>query len=155
MSNYAITGVAGFVAPRHLKAINTVGGRLVAATDPHDAVGVLDQYSFDTRFFTEIERFDRHLEKLRRGPEDQRIHYVSICSPNYLHDAHIRLALRVRAHAICEKPLVINPWNLVPLRDLEEETGCRVYPVLQLRLHPAVGALKRRPPRGPAGRFDV
>ena len=110
--NFAMTGAAGFVAPRHLKAIDDTGHRLVAAVDPHDAVGVLDRYSFDVRFFTEIERFDRHLEKLRRGPEDERVHYVSICSPNYLHDAHIRLALRVGADAICEKPLVINPWNL-------------------------------------------
>ena len=107
--NFALTGAAGFVAPRHLKAIKDTGNRLVAAADPHDAVGVLDRYSFDVRFFTEIERFDRHLEKLRRGPEAERVHYVSICSPNYLHDAHIRLALRVGAHAICEKPLVINP----------------------------------------------
>lgn len=144
MKNFAITGVAGFVAPRHLAAIRGVGGRLLAATDPHDAVGVLDQYSFDTRFFTEIERFDRHLEKLRRGGDADRVHYLSICSPNYLHDAHIRLALRVRAHAICEKPLVINPWNLTPLAQLEEETGCRVFTVLQLRLHPVLQAFREK-----------
>src|SRR5438874_6475042 len=130
--NFAITGAAGFVAPRHLKAIKDTGNRLVAAADPHDAVGVLDRYAFDVRFFTEIERFDRHLEKLRRGPEADRVRYVSICSPNYLHDAHIRLALRVGADAICEKPLVINPWNLEGLRELESETGRQVNTVLPL-----------------------
>jgi len=144
MSNFALTGVAGFVAPRHLKAINDTGNRLVAAVDPHDAVGVLDRYSFNVRFFTEIERFDRHLEKLRRGDRADRVDYVSICSPNYLHDAHIRLALRVGADVICEKPLVINPWNLDALQELEHETGKRVYTVLQLRLHPALIALRER-----------
>jgi len=144
MKNFAITGVAGFVAPRHLEAIRATGNRLVAAADPHDAVGVLDRYAFDVRFFTEIERFDRHLEKLRRGPEEQRVHYLSICTPNYLHDAHIRLALRVGADAICEKPLVINPWNLDALEELERETGRRVSTILQLRLHPTLQALKRR-----------
>jgi UDP-N-acetyl-2-amino-2-deoxyglucuronate dehydrogenase len=142
--NFAITGVAGFVAPRHLRAIRDTGNRLVAAVDPHDAAGLLDQYSFDVRFFTEIERFDRHLEKLRRGPAEDRVQYVSVCSPNYLHDAHVRLALRLGAHAICEKPLVINPWNLDALQELETESGCRVYTVLQLRLHPALIALRER-----------
>jgi UDP-N-acetyl-2-amino-2-deoxyglucuronate dehydrogenase len=142
--NFAMTGVAGFVAPRHLKAINDTGHRLVAAVDPHDAVGVLDKYAFDVRFFTEIERFDRHLEKLRRGPEADRVDYVSVCSPNYLHDAHIRLALRVGAHVICEKPLVINPWNLDALQELEGETGRRVNTVLQLRLHPQLIALREK-----------
>jgi UDP-N-acetyl-2-amino-2-deoxyglucuronate dehydrogenase len=142
--NFALTGAAGFVAPRHLKAIRDTGHRLVAAVDPHDAVGVLDRYSFDVRFFTEFERFDRHLEKLRRGPEADRVQYVSICSPNYLHDAHIRMALRVGAHAICEKPLVINPWNLDALQELEQETGGRVNTVLQLRLHPQLIALRDR-----------
>ena len=144
MKNFALTGAAGYIAPRHLEAIKSTGNRLVAAVDPHDAVGVLDRYSFDVRFFTEIERFDRHLEKLRRGPEADRVHYVSICSPNYLHDAHIRLALRVGADAICEKPLVINPWNLDALKELEEETGGRVHTVLQLRLHPQLMALRDR-----------
>jgi UDP-N-acetyl-2-amino-2-deoxyglucuronate dehydrogenase len=144
MKNFAITGVAGYVAPRHLKAIRDTGHRLVAAADPHDAVGVLDRYALDVRFFTEIERFDRHLEKLRRGPEPERVHYVSICSPNYLHDAHIRLALRIGADAICEKPIVINPWNLDALQELERETGQRVFTVLQLRLHPQLIALRER-----------
>lgn len=141
---FAVIGVAGFVAPRHLSAIHAVGGRLVAATDPHDVAGVLDRYSFDVRFFPEIERFDRHLEKLRRGPEEHRLDYVSICSPNYLHDAHIRLALRGGADAICEKPLVINPWNVGPLEELERETGKRVYPVLQLRGHEGLRALRAK-----------
>jgi UDP-N-acetyl-2-amino-2-deoxyglucuronate dehydrogenase len=144
MKNFAMTGVAGFVAPRHLQAIRDTGNRLVAAVDPHDAVGVLDRYSFQVRFFTEFERFDRHLEKLRRGPENERVHYLSICSPNYLHDAHIRLALRVGADAICEKPLVINPWNLDALRELERETGRRVTTILQLRVHPDLMALRQR-----------
>jgi UDP-N-acetyl-2-amino-2-deoxyglucuronate dehydrogenase len=152
MKNFAITGVGGFVAPRHLKAINDTGNRLVAASDPHDSVGVLDRYSFDVRFFTEIERFDRHLEKLRRGPEAERVHYVSICSPNYLHDAHIRLALRVGAHVICEKPIVINPWNLDALEELEHESGRTVNTVLQLRLHPSLIALKQRLDAEPSGR---
>jgi UDP-N-acetyl-2-amino-2-deoxyglucuronate dehydrogenase len=153
--NFALTGAAGYVAPRHLQAIKDTGHRLVAAVDPHDAVGVLDRYSFDVRFFTEIERFDRHLEKLRRGPDESRVHYVSICSPNYLHDAHIRLALRVGAHVVCEKPLVINPWNLDALAALEEETGCRVYTVLQLRLHPQLVALRDRLNAEPSRRHDV
>jgi UDP-N-acetyl-2-amino-2-deoxyglucuronate dehydrogenase len=144
MHNFAVTGVGGFVAPRHLKAITATGNRLIAAIDPHDAVGILDRYSFDVRFFTEFERFDRHLEKLRRGPEERRVHYVSVCSPNYLHDAHVRLALRVGADVICEKPLVINPWNLDALQELEQETGRRVFTVLQLRVHPALVDLKRR-----------
>jgi UDP-N-acetyl-2-amino-2-deoxyglucuronate dehydrogenase len=140
--NFAICGVAGYVAERHLKAIHDTGNVLVAAVDPHDAVGILDRFSFAVRFFTEIERFDRHLEKLRRGPQADRVSYLSICSPNYLHDAHIRLALRVGADAICEKPLVINPWNLDALEELERETRRRVFAILQLRLHPALTRLK-------------
>ena len=119
MNNFALIGAAGFVAPRHLHAISAVGGHLIAAVDPHDSVGVLDRYFHDCRFFTEIERFDRHLEKLRRISNEERVHYVSICSPNYLHDAHVRLALRLHTNAICEKPLVISPWNLEPLQELE------------------------------------
>ncbi len=142
--NFALTGVAGFVAPRHLQAIQATGNRLVAACDPHDAVGVLDRYSFDVRYFREFERFDRHLEKLRRGPEADRVHFVSVCSPNYLHDAHVRFALRIGADAVCEKPLVINPWNLDALADLEAETGRRAYTVLQLRVHPQLAALRER-----------
>jgi len=153
--NFAVTGVAGFVAPRHLKAIHDTGNRVVAAVDPHDAVGLLDRFGFDVRFFTEFERFDRHLEKLRRGPEADRVHYVTVCSPNYLHDAHMRAALRVGADAICEKPLVINPWNLDALQDLEHETGRRVNTVLQLRLHPALAAFKEQLRAGAKKRYAV
>ena len=144
MKNFAITGVGGYVAPRHLRAIYDTGNRLVAAFDPKDSVGLLDQYSFDVRFFTEYERFDRHLEKLRRGSEEERVHMLSICAPNYLHDAHCRMALRIGADAICEKPLVINPWNLDALEELEHEYGKRIYSVLQLRLHPKLVELRQR-----------
>ncbi|MHB8132768.1 MAG: Gfo/Idh/MocA family protein [Anaerolineaceae bacterium] len=144
MKNFALIGAAGYIAPRHLKAIRDTGNKLVAAIDPHDSVGLLDSYSFDTRFFTEIERFDRHLEKLRRGPdaEQNRVHWVSICSPNYLHDAHCRLAMRVGADVICEKPLVINPWNLDQLEQLEQETGRKIFNILQLRVHPQLVKLR-------------
>jgi UDP-N-acetyl-2-amino-2-deoxyglucuronate dehydrogenase len=142
--NFALLGAAGFVAPRHLRAIAETGNELIAACDPHDAVGVLDQYFLNAKFFTEVERFDRHLEKLRRRSPEERVHYVSICTPNYLHDAHVRLALRVGAHAICEKPLVINPWNLDQLLELERESGSRVFTVLQLRQLPSLAALAGR-----------
>jgi UDP-N-acetyl-2-amino-2-deoxyglucuronate dehydrogenase len=148
--NFALTGVAGYIAPRHLRAIRDTGNRLVAAFDPSDSVGVLDQYAFDVRFFTEFERFDRHLEKLRRTSESQRVHYISVCSPNYLHDAHCRLALRIGADAICEKPLVINPWNLDALQELEHETGHRIWTVLQLRVHPKLTELRDALRRGSA-----
>ncbi|MDP3278746.1 MAG: Gfo/Idh/MocA family oxidoreductase [Deltaproteobacteria bacterium] len=144
MKNFALTGAGGYIAPRHLRAIRDTHNNLVAAMDPKDSVGVLDQYSFDVRFFTEFERFDRHLEKLRRAGESKRIHWLSICSPNYLHDAHCRLGLHVGADVICEKPLVINPWNLEPLRELEQETGRKIYTVLQLRVHPKLIALRER-----------
>lgn len=140
MLSFALIGAAGFVAPRHLQAIASVGGRLEAASDPSDSVGVLDQFFPQARFFTEIERFDRHLEKLRR--QGQGVDYVSICSPNYLHDAHVRLALRTRAHAICEKPLVISPWNLDALSALEREFERRVWTILQLRHLPAIRELR-------------
>jgi UDP-N-acetyl-2-amino-2-deoxyglucuronate dehydrogenase len=127
-----------------MRAIRDTGNRLVAAVDPHDSVGVLDTFGFEVAYFREIERLDRHLEKLRRGPESGRVDFVSVCSPNYLHDAHVRLALRVHAHAICEKPIVINPWNLDALALLEREFDRRVYTVLQLRHHPALLALRGR-----------
>lgn len=142
--NFAVIGVGGYVAPRHLRAIHETGHRLVAAVDPNDSVGILDRYSYDARYFREIERFDRHLDKLRRGPEEDRIDWVTVCSPNYLHDAHIRLALRNGANALCEKPVVLNPWNLDALRELEMETGRRVFTVLQLRLHPQLIQLRDR-----------
>jgi UDP-N-acetyl-2-amino-2-deoxyglucuronate dehydrogenase len=141
--NFAVIGVGGYVAPRHLRAIRDTGNRLMAAVDPKDSVGILDQYSFEVKFFTEIERFDRHMEKLRRGPEENQIHYISVCSPNYLHDAHCRLALRVGADVICEKPLVINPWNFDALEELEEETKHRIHTILQLRVHPELIKLKQ------------
>ena len=142
MSNFAIIGAAGYIAPRHLKAIRETGHRLVAAYDPQDSVGVLDSYFPETDFFTEFERFDRHLEKLKRS--GQGVDYVSICSPNYLHDAHIRFGLRHGAHVICEKPLVLNPWNAEALKINELESGKRVSTILQLRLHPAIIALKNK-----------
>ena len=144
MKNFAITGVAGYIAPRHLQAIKDTGNQLVAAVDPHDSVGILDKYFPDVSFFTEFERFDRHLEKLRREHTDHKVDYLSICSPNNLHDAHIRLALRVGAHAICEKPLVLNPWNLDALQELENESSARVFTVLQLRVHPVLLELKQK-----------
>lgn len=153
--NFALTGAAGYVAPRHLQAIRDTGNRLVAAVDPHDSVGILDQYFPEAAFFTEVERFDRHLEKLRRGPEEGRVHALSVCSPNHLHDAHIRLALRIGADAICEKPLVLNPWNLDVLEELEAEYGRRVWTVLQLRLHPDLVALRQRLQAGPQRRHQV
>lgn len=150
--NFAIMGVGGFVAPRHLNAIYETGNRVVAAADPNDSVGILDKFGFDIRFFREIERFDRHLDKLRRGPADGRVEYVSICSPNYLHDAHARIALRNGADAICEKPLVINPWNLDALESLEAETSRRIYTILQLRVHPDLVALREDLLSGADGR---
>ena len=144
MKNFAITGVAGYIAPRHLKAIKDTGNELIAAMDPHDSVGILDNYFPQSTFFTEFERFERHLEMLKREGEGKNINYLSICSPNHLHDAHIRLALRIGADAICEKPLVINPWNLDALQLIEEETGRKVYIVLQLRVHTSILALKRK-----------
>ncbi len=140
--NFSLIGAGGYVAPRHMKAIKDTGNELVSALDIHDSVGVLDRYFPQAQFFTEFERYDRHAEKLRRLDEEQRIHYVSICSPNYLHDAHIRFALRIGAHAICEKPLVLNPWNLDALSEFEQEYGKRINCVLQLRLHPAIISLK-------------
>ena len=144
LKNFALTGAAGYVAPRHLKAIRDTGNRLVAAVDPHDSVGILDSYFPNAAFFTEFERFDRHLEKLRRADGNDDVQFVSVCSPNHLHDAHIRLALRIGADAICEKPLVLNPWNVDALAELEEETGQRVFTILQLRVHPALIELRER-----------
>lgn len=150
--NFALIGAAGYIAPRHLQAIHETGQRLVAALDPSDSVGILDRWFPQARFFVEFERFDRHAEKLRRLDPEQRIHVVSICSPNYLHDAHIRFALRIHADALCEKPLVLNPWNLDALEDLETEFGRRVHTILQLRLHPAIVALRERIASEPGGR---
>lgn len=150
--NFAIIGVGGYIAPRHLRAIRDTGNRIVAAIDPKDSVGLLDQYSYDIQFFTEIERFDRHLERLRRGAEQNRVQYVSICTPNYLHDAHCRLGMRIGADVICEKPLVINPWNLDALQEIEQETGRRINTVLQLRVHPALIELREKLLAGRSGK---
>lgn len=136
MKNFALIGVAGFIAPRHLKAIKETGNVLVAAMDKFDSVGIIDSYFPEAAFFTEFERFDRHLDKLRR--QGEKIDYISICSPNYLHDAHIRFALRQQADAICEKPMVLNPWNVDALSDIEKETGKKINTILQLRLHPEI-----------------
>lgn len=139
---FALIGAAGYIAPRHLKAIKETGNTLVAALDPFDSVGIMDSYFPDAAFFTEPERFDRHLDKLRR--QDEPVDYVTICSPNYLHDAHIRMALRNGAHAICEKPIVLNPWNIEALQQIEQETGKNVYTILQVRHHPAIISLRER-----------
>src|SRR5215813_3154203 len=142
MPSFALVGAAGYVAPRHMKAIHAVGGDLKVAYDPNDSVGILDSYYPDAHFFTEFERFDRHVDKLRlRG---EKIDYVSICSPNHLHYAHCRFALRSGADAICEKPLVLNPWNIDGLAEIERETGRKISTILQLRLHPAIQALKAK-----------
>lgn len=141
MYDFALIGAAGFIAPRHMAAIKATGHRLVAAMDPSDSVGVIDTYFPDAAFFTEFERFDRHIDKLRREA-GIRIDFVSICSPNYLHDSHIRFALRSDADAICEKPLVVNPWNIDGLIDAEQASGRRVNTILQLRLHPEICRLR-------------
>lgn len=142
MKNFALIGAAGFVAPRHMKAITETGNRLVAAYDPNDSVGIIDSYAPDARFFTEFERFDRHVDKLHRQNRDTQIDFVSVCSPNYLHDSHVRFALRSGADAICEKPAVLNPWNIDGLQEIERDTGRRVNTILQLRLHPAIIELR-------------
>lgn len=139
---FGLIGVGGYVAPRHMKAIKAVGGDLIAAVDPKDSVGIMDSHFPDARFFVEFERFDRHIDKLRRSGTG--VDYISICSPNYLHDAHCRFALRSDAHAICEKPLVLNPWNLDGLAELQQDTGKQISTILQLRLHPAIQALKQK-----------
>lgn len=141
--NFALIGAAGYIAPRHLKAIQDTQNTLIAALDKFDSVGIMDQYFPKADFFTEFERFDRHLEKLKRH-QNITLDYVSICSPNYLHDAHIRMALRSGAHAICEKPIVLNPWNIDALSAIEKESDGNIYTILQLRLHSAIIALKAK-----------
>ena len=141
MNKFALIGAAGYIAPKHLTAIKATRGVLIACLDPHDSVGVLDSYFPNASFFTEFERFDRHLEKLARKGEG--VNYVSICSPNYLHDAHVRFAMRINAHAICEKPLVLTPWNIDALNQISEEYEKNIYTILQLRLHPEIIKLKK------------
>lgn len=147
--NFVLIGAAGYVAPRHLQAIRATGHQLVAALDKNDSVGVLDSYFPNAAFFTEFERFDRHLEKLQR--QGLALDYVSVCSPNYLHDAHIRFGLRLGAQVICEKPLTLNPWNIDGLADRVRETGLGVYNILQLRLHPSIVALREQIAAAPPG----
>lgn len=142
MKNFALIGAAGYIAPRHMQAIKATGNNLVAALDPNDSVGIIDSYFPEAKFFTEFERFDRHVDKLHRGGSSDRIDYISICSPNYLHDSHMRFALRSGADAICEKPLVLNPWNIDGLLEIEKDTGCKVNTILQLRVHPSIVALR-------------
>lgn len=142
MKNFALIGAAGYVAPRHMRAIQDTGNQLVAALDKSDSVGILDSFFPKADFFIEFERFDRHVDKLKRSPE--KVDYVSICTPNYLHDAHIRFALRNNAHAICEKPLVLNPWNVEALKQAEAQYQQRIFTILQLRLHPSIVALKEK-----------
>jgi UDP-N-acetyl-2-amino-2-deoxyglucuronate dehydrogenase len=156
MKNFALIGAAGYIAPRHMKAMKDTGNTLAAAYDPNDSVGVIDSYFPNAAFFTEFERFDRHLEKVKR--DGHKMDYVAICSPNYLHDAHIRFGLRYGADVICEKPIVLNPWNIDALEELEKETGHNIYNILQLRLHPAIIDLRNRVANAPVDKvfeFDL
>jgi UDP-N-acetyl-2-amino-2-deoxyglucuronate dehydrogenase len=154
MKDFALIGAAGFIAPRHLRAIKDTGNRLVAALDKFDSVGIMDSYFPDASFFVEYERFDRHIEKLHRSGKS--IDYLSVCSPNYLHDSHIRFGLRHGATVICEKPLVLNPWNVEALDQLQKETGKQVFNILQLRLHPDIIELKEKVAKSDPNKiFDV
>ncbi len=153
MKRFALIGAAGYIAPRHMKAIKDSGNDLIAAYDPYDGVGIMDSNFPDADFFTEFERFDRHIDKLRRSGEP--IDFVSICSPNYLHDAHIRFGLKNGCDVICEKPLVLNPWNLDALQEIEKETSKKVYTILQLRLHPSIIALREKVLKNPEIVHDV
>jgi UDP-N-acetyl-2-amino-2-deoxyglucuronate dehydrogenase len=154
MKNFALIGAGGYIAPRHMKAVKDTGNKLIAALDKHDSVGILDSYFPETEFFVEFERFDRHIEKLRRlGTQTD---YVAVCSPNYLHDAHIRFGLRIGADVICEKPLVLNPWNIDGLTEIEKETGKKIFTILQLRLHPAIMALREKVQKNSSGKkYDI
>lgn len=156
MSNFALIGAAGYIAPRHMRAIKDTGHDLVAALDKNDSVGIIDSFFPDADFFTEFERFDRHIDKLRRQNGSRQIDFVSVCSPNYLHDSHMRFGLRSQANVICEKPLVLNPWNIDGLQEIERETGKKINTILQLRLHPTIIALKQKVAASPADKkFDV
>jgi UDP-N-acetyl-2-amino-2-deoxyglucuronate dehydrogenase len=154
MKDFALIGAAGYIAPRHLKAIKNTGNNLVAAYDPFDSVGIMDSYFPDSDFFVEFERFDRHIDKLRR--KNKTIDFVSVCSPNYLHDSHIRFGLRNNANVICEKPIVLNPWNIDALEEIENETGKQIFSILQLRLHSSIKALREKVLNGPKDKiYDV
>lgn len=156
MKNFALVGAAGYIAVRHMKAIKDTGNNLLSALDKFDSVGVIDSYFPDADFFVEFERFDRHIDKRRR--KGDKVDYVTICTPNYLHDSHIRFALRQGADAICEKPIVLNPWNIDALAEIEKETGKNIYNILQLRLHPSIIELKKKVEEGPEDKiydFDL
>jgi UDP-N-acetyl-2-amino-2-deoxyglucuronate dehydrogenase len=154
MKNFALIGAAGYIAPRHLKAIKDTNNKLLAALDPYDGVGIMDSYFPKADFFTEFERFDRHVDKLKRN--GIKLDYVSICSPNFLHDSHIRFGLKNNADVICEKPIVLNPWNIEALKEIENETGQNIYNILQLRLHPSVIELKNKIDNGDPNKiYDV
>ncbi|NLR93941.1 MULTISPECIES: Gfo/Idh/MocA family protein [Flammeovirga] len=155
MKNFALIGAAGYIAPRHMKAIKDTGNTLMAAYDKFDSVGIIDSYFPNADFFVESERFDRHLEKLKYE-QDINMDYISICTPNYLHDSHIRMALRRGSDAICEKPLVLNPWNIDALSNVEKDTGKKIWNILQLRVHPSIIALKKKIENGPKDKiYDV
>lgn len=154
MKNFVLIGAAGYIAPRHMKAIKDTDNKLIAALDPYDGVGIMDSHFPEADFFTEFERFDRHIDKLQR--EDTKVDYVSICSPNFLHDSHIRFGLRTGADVICEKPIVLNPWNVEALKEIEKETRKNIYNILQLRLHPSVIELKNKVDKGdPDKIYDI
>jgi UDP-N-acetyl-2-amino-2-deoxyglucuronate dehydrogenase len=150
MKNFGLIGAAGYIAPRHMKAIKDTGNQMVAALDPSDSVGIIDSYFPQADFFTEFERFDRHVDKLRRAGDEKRLDFVSICSPNYLHDSHMRFGLRSGCDVICEKPVVLNPWNIDGIEEIERESGHRVSTILQLRLHPSIIALREKVQDGDA-----
>lgn len=153
IKNFAIIGIAGYIAPRHVKAIKDTGNKLIAALDPFDSVGFLDSYFPEADYFSEYERFDRHIDKLKR--QGIKTDYISICSPNYLHDSHIRFALKNGSEAICEKPLVLNPWNVDALAEIEKETGMKVNTILQLRLHPSIIKLKQKIEQNQQKIYDI
>jgi UDP-N-acetyl-2-amino-2-deoxyglucuronate dehydrogenase len=154
MKSFALISASGYIARRHMKAIKDTGNKLVAAFDPNDSVGIMDGYFPEASFFTEFERFDRHIDKLRRNGHP--VDFVSVCSPNYLHDSHIRFGLRNQADVICEKPIVLNPWNIDALEQIERESGKSIYSILQLRLHPSIIALREKVANAPANKvFDV
>lgn len=154
MKKFALIGAAGYIAPRHMKAIKDTGNNLLAAYDPYDGVGIMDSYFPEADYFTEFERFDRHLDRLKRA--ESKIDFVSVCSPNYLHDSHIRFGLRSNADVICEKPIVLNPWNIDALQQGEKESGQKVYTILQLRHHDAIKALKKKVDEGPIDKiYDI
>ena len=155
MKNFALIGAAGYIAVRHMQAVKETGNNLIAVLDKFDSIGIIDSYFPDADFFTEFERFDRHIDKLRHN-ENKRIDYVSICTPNYLHDSHIRFALKQHADAICEKPMVLNPWNVDALGEVEKETGQKINNILQLRLHPNIIKLKEEVEKSPEDKiYDI